>query len=280
MKRIWLAVLALCGWAAVALPAHAVVLRYTPKVGAVAKHKVTVAGRMQADMEGAGETMRMEMDGWVEYTESALSETADTVRIETRLTAGKMTMKMGEESQSEEMPTGRMVADMDRRGRLVKMVEADFGGEVGAADFMSGGMGNWSSFSAFSAFPEGDVKVDDTWSDEVRLPSFEGGPEIALSANSRLLELGTYGGRHCAKVRTYVKGPMKFSMPGMEGIAEQMEATLQGTVVWYYDYENSVYVSGEGSLGMEMTMGMAPPDMPEMQMTTKMLINFKLSLVR
>jgi hypothetical protein len=59
-----------------------------------------------------------------------------------------------------------------------------------------------------------------------------------------------------------------------------MEATLQGDLVWYYDYENSVYVSGEGQVGMNMNINVSGPEIAGMPVSIKMLMNIKLSLIK
>jgi len=280
MRRIHVGLM-LFAWLALGLPAHAVMLRYSPKVGETIKHKVSMAGRTSAVVEGMGETMRMELSGAMQYTEKALSETPDTVRVETRVTGGKFTMSVGGQSESQQAPKGKFVADMDRRGRLVKAIEADFGGKSGAQDFMTGGTGSLSNLTTFAAFPEGDVKVGDTWSDEIKIPATQGGPEVNLSLTSRLLDLADFQGRKCAKIRTTFKGPMSFSAPaGSDDPGNTMEAALQGDLIWYYDYENSIYVSGEGSVGMDMKMSVSGPEMPGLPVTTKMLMNVKLSLAK
>ena len=280
MRRVHTAGFAVCLWLAAGLPAHAVLLRYSPTVGKTVKHKVSAAGRTEASVEGMPEPMRMELGGSIQYTEKALSETADTVRVETRVTGGKFTMTAAGQSESQQVPQGKFVADMDRRGRMVKAIETDLGGKSGALDFMSGGAGSWSSFTNFSAFPEGDVKAGDIWSDEIKIPAAEGGPEINLTVNSRLLEIAPYQGRNCAKIHTEFKGPLSFKAPGGEPDSGTMEATLGGKLDWYYDYDSSVYVTGEGSIAIDMKMAMAGPEMSGVQMTTKMLMNVKLALAQ
>jgi len=284
MKHMHVIGLALCAAFAVVLPAQAVTLRYAPKVGDTVRHKVSMAGRTSSNAEDVGgplaEAMHIEVSGTIQYAEKALSETTDTVRIETQVTSGKFTMSIAGQSQDQPVPKGKVVADMDRRGRLVKTIETNFGGKSGVEDFMTGGAGNLSNFSNFAAFPEGDVKAGGIWTDEIKVPASQGGPELNLSLSSRLLDLTTVENRKCAKIRTTFKGPLNFeSVPGA-GDAGSMEATLQGDLIWYYDYENSVYLSGEGQVGMSMNMNMSGPDMPGMPMSVKMLMNIKLSLVK
>jgi hypothetical protein len=282
MKRQYVLGLVACFLAAGSLPAQAIVLRYQPKVGEVTKHKASMAGRMETEMPGMDQTMHIEMTMSMDYSEKALSATDETTRLETRLLGGSATMKMNGESHTEDMPTGRMVADMDRRGRVARLVEADFGApEFG--EMMAPGGETFPNWSQFAAFPEGDVKVEDSWSDELQIPTGLGGPELKLTFTSRLLALTTFQDRRCAKIRSSFEGPMQFDMsdmnlPGEQGAEGSMEATLQGDMLWYYDYENSVYVYGEGSVGMDMKMSMAMPEGAGGTMTTRMVMNIKTTL--
>ena len=264
------------------LPAHAIVLRYRPKVDEVTKHKMTMSGRMEMSMEGMGQLMQMEISGSLDYAEKALSATEEATRVETRLTGGTMTAKAGGESQAQDMPTGRMVADIDPRGRVVKMVSSEFEGEDAMAQGMGPGADTWSTMPAqFGAFPEGDVTVNDTWSEELKIPTSPDGPEMTMKLESQLLALTTFQGRKCAKVRTSFEGPMNLDMGDFGGAAGEVEGTmdamLQGDMLWYYDYENSLYVYGEGAVGMDMNISVAGADTAG-GMTAQMLMNVKMSL--
>jgi hypothetical protein len=266
--------------ATVCVPAQAIVLRYAPKVGEVHKQKATIAGRMQTTMEGIGEAVRAEMTGEMEYSEKALSQTDTVTRVQTDLSGGKMSMTMAGQSQSLDMPTGKMVVDMDRQGRVVKLVEMDMPGSeqmMGAA-----GAENFPNWSQFGAFPEGDVAVNDTWSDKLSMPAGPGMPAIEISYKCTLLDLSTFQGRKCAKIRTTFSGPFEMDLSKMAGVGAgaggAMNGTMQGDLVWQYDYENSVYVYGEGTVGMDMNMSVGGADMPGGAMTMKMLMNIKTAL--
>lgn len=269
-------------WLASCLPAHAIVLRYKPKVGAQTKYKVTLAGRMETDMGGMGQSMRMEMNGFVNYSEKAVSETPDRVQVETRITGGTMNVKMGAESQSQALPTGHMVAEVDRRGRTIGVIDADFGAM--SPGMTAGGPEFWPAWSTIACFPEKDIKENETWSDTIKLPMPPGAPEITITFNSRLLALTTFQGRKCAKIRTAFKGPMTFDLSDLgaeaEGATGSLEGTLQAQIVWYYDYENSVDAGSDGNMSMDMKMSIAGPDMPAQQMTTKMRMNMKSAIVK
>ncbi len=258
-----------------ALPAHAVVLKFQPAVGSAQKQKATMAGRIETSMEGLGQMMRMELVSEMNYQQKALSQTDDVTRVETKMLGGKASVKFGEQSQSVDMPEGKIVADIDRRGRLTKLVEMDMKDQQSQQMMGADALGNWSQFAAF---PAGDINVGDTWADKITTPS-SAGPELTLDLNSKLLSLETFQGRKCAKIRTTFSGPMTYDLATM-GQQGAMNATLQGDMVWYYDYDNSVYVYGEGTVGMDMSMSSEAPGMPAGAMTSKMIVNVKLALVQ
>lgn len=280
MNRRWLVGMMVGIAATVCVPAQAIVLRYAPKVGEVHKQKATMAGRMQTTMEGMGEMMRAEMTMEMEYSEQAISQTETVTRVQTDLTGGKVSMAMAGQSQSMDTPAGKMVVDMDRQGRVVKLVEMDMPG----SEQMMGTAGaeNFPNWSQFGAFPEGEVAINESWADKLSIPATPSTPAIEVSFKCTLLELTTFQGRKCAKIRTVFSGPLEMDLSEMEGAAAgaegSMNATIQGDIVWHYDYENSVYVYGEGTLGIDMSMAMSGADMPGGAMTMKMLMNLKTAL--
>jgi hypothetical protein len=270
---------------AVCVPAHAVVLRFRPKVDSVQKHKASMAGRMETTMEGMGQTMRAEMAIDMEYSEKVLSQTDDATRIETELLGGKGEITFNQQTQTMDMPTAKMVADLDAQGRVVKLIEVDMPEGAMSEQLMGHGAESFPNWSQFSAFPEGDVNEGDAWSDTITIPTTPGGPEMEMTFQSKLIALTTFQSRKCAKIRTSFSAPMNLDLAelsaGDEDDAEgAMEATLQGDLLWYYDYENSIYVYGEGTIGMDMKMEMQIPNAPGGMVTTKMVMNLKTTLAQ
>ena len=285
MKRHYLTGMAALLALAFCVPANAVVLRYRPKVGEVQRHKATMAGRMETTMEGMGQTMRAEMTIEMEYSENALSQTEELTRLETELLGGKGEITFNQQTQTMAMPTAKMVADMDDRGRVVELIEAEMPDSGVSEQLMGKGAESFPNWSQFSAFPEGDVKEGDTWKDTIAVPTTPGGPELEMTFESRLIALTTFQSRKCAKIRTSFTAPMALDLAALSGgeeadAAGDMTANLQGDLLWYYDYENSVYVYGEGTIGMDMKMAMQIPNAPGGVVTTKMLMNLKTTLVQ
>jgi len=270
---------------AICVPAHAVVLRFRPKVDSVQKHKASMAGRMETTMEGMGQTMRAEMAIDMEYSEKVLSQTEDATRLETELLGGKGEVTFNQQTQTMDMPTAKMVADLDAQGRVVKVIEVDMPEGAMSEQLMGQGAESFPNWSQFSAFPEGEVNEGDAWGDTISVPTTPGGPELEMTFQSKLIALTTFQSRKCAKIRTSFSAPMDLDLAELsEGEEEDAEgamtATLQGDLLWYYDYENSIYVYGEGTIGMDMKMAMQIPNAPGGMMTTKMVMNLKTSLVQ
>ena len=259
--------------AAAALPAHAVVLRYAPKVGVISKYQLTMTGQVDTSLQGLDQAMSLGITGAVQYCETALSESPDRVRVERRTTGGEITLRMGEDAETRQVPGSRMVADMDRRGRLLKIVEQDAGGRPALDDILGV---RWTDLVNIGAFPESEVKVGDTWSDRLEIAGAEGSPAVTLRLTSKLLELATFQGRKCAKIRVTFDGPLTFGAAEDGRDSGSMKALLHGDGIWYYDYENGLYARAEGTVGLSMTAsGSGSPGLP---MTTKMAMALKLSL--
>lgn len=270
----------------VCLPAEAVVLRYRPKVDSVQRHKATMAGRMETTIEGMGQTMRAEVSMDMEYSEKALSQTEKATRVETELLGGKILVTFNQQTQTMDMPTAKMVADMDSQGRVIELVESKVSDDQMSQQLLMGsGAESFPNWSQFSAFPEGDVKEGDEWSDTISLPTTPGGPEMEMTFQSKLIALTTFQSRKCAKMRTSFSAPINLDLAELsegedEDVGGAMTATLQGDLLWYYDYENSTYVYGEGTVGMDMKMAIDMPNAPGGTATTKMVMNLKTTLVQ
>jgi hypothetical protein len=261
------------------IPADAVVLRYAPKEGSVTKYQASVAGRMQASIPGLADTMQMEMTSTLRYDEKALAKTEKGMKIETALVSGEMVLDVNGQSQTVSMPTGRVVTEMDDRGRVLELVEVDLGGQDPLSQLGGQGGENFPNWSQFGAFPEDDVSVGDSWTDTVKVPTPGGGPMLELSFTSRLEGIETKQDRQCAKIRTAFEGPMHLNLAELdvseEGAEGSLEATLAGEMLWYYDYENSVYAYGEGAVELSMQMSVPMPDAMAGEMTTKVRMNVK-----
>lgn len=283
MKRAYVVSLATCLLAVMVLPAQAVLLRYNPKVGVATKHKYTMAGRTEVTAAAMPEPMRIEMEAVMNSVQKALSETPSTVKVETRLLDSSAKITMAGETQTQPIPEMRVVTQVDRRGRTVKVIEEDTD-DVAASAQMPGGVleafGDWADFSAF---PEKEVKVGAKWSDERSIKISPGIEGIVIESTSELLALTTFQGRKCAKIRTVFEAPLSFDLSktaglGIPGIDATAEGTISGTRLWYYDYENSVYAYAEETVGMSTSTDMG--EAMGGSITSNVVMNMKMTLVQ
>lgn len=288
----WLVVAGLPAvWAAeaapeAASPASGVVLRFKPAVGSIVKQKITMSGRMETTGAMLPQPMRMQMKMAMSSRQKVLGQTDQGLKVQTTTSDGKMDMTMegmggaAGGQQSQPIPDTKMVVVMDDRGRLKQVVSSDLPGVGGGQMPLSNDA--LASLGSMVGFPEGAVKPDDTWSDDLKVPGGTGMPEINLSVNCRLLELLTYHGHKCAKIRTAFSGPLAMDLSQVagagNGAAGTMEGTLQGVFTQYYDYEDSVWAGGEGQMTMNMNLTMSAQG-TEISTATKMTMNIKLSLV-
>lgn len=258
------------------LPAHAILLRYRPKINALTKHRIAADGTLTASSEETGQITEMEVTAHVDCREKALSDTAETTRVETRWIRGVVTAKTNGQVRTEQLATRRSVVEMDQRKRLLEIVEQDSqaGGEPG--DPVGAALKAWAGLlGRLGALPEGDVAVGDFWSDELTFPAPApstddilpriphdfgvemlappGGFGRVVSARSELLALTTFQGRKCAKIRTSFEG---CSAPDLsEPATPTGDVTFQGHLLRYYDYENAVEIYRELSARAEVRRG-------------------------
>jgi hypothetical protein len=262
------------------LPAHAVVLRFRPEIGATHRYKVTMSGRTNTEM--MGHAISVQTTGTIDYAEKALSREDDVTRYEKQQLGGSIELTQGGQSQTMDLPGGRSVVDVDSRGRVVEIVEAESEGETDEQPLMGFGPESMVTSSHYGSFPEGDVKKGDTWSDTISVPWAPGGSEVDVTCSVELLALTTFQSRKCAKIRISFDGPVEMDltelgMPAGEEGPATMEGVLKGDLLTYYDYENSLYVYSEGTVGMDAQISMS--GMPGGAMEMKTIMNLKMAMV-
>jgi hypothetical protein len=266
-------------------PAQAIMLRYAPKVGEAHRYEVTATGAMDLTIEALEQASRTENSAEVQCEEKVVCQAGEVTRLQADLLGGKTTTRSEGRTESAEAPTGRVVVEVDQRGRMGKVVEVVLNGkEIGQE------LGAWAEFlwkwSRCCALPEGDVKVGDSWADTFGSSLPTGGPAVKVSIKSQLLEVTTFQGRQCAKIRTTFSGPLeaKGSDMGPFGSEGATTGRLQGDFIWQYDYENSVLAAAEGSGSMEesrLLEGVLGPGMPNRTVvSTKMQMSVKIALAQ
>jgi hypothetical protein len=239
------------------LPAHAVLLRYTPKTGSVVTHKVASTNLTTVKSEVAAISTRTETTGTGAERTEVLGQERGGYKVRESTRGGTLTVtttKSGRKSTHKEKLAPRSSLTIyDDHGRVVSVLSKASGGApsesvIDVDDFMALGT---------IAFPEEEVKPGDTWSDEARVAMGEGMPELVLTVNCRLLALVTYHGRSCAKIRTSISGPLNLELsqiPEMKGLEGSTEGTVQGSIVQYYDYTTSSWLDADAKLTTTLSM--------------------------
>lgn len=272
--------------------AGAVVLRYNPKPGATFKYKESMKGAGEMTMPMSPEPMRMQMEERSLSSIKVLSVGPEAIQLEHTVLSGTLKLTMqGELAESEKLPKSRTMFKLTPRGKVLEARIVEGEKEAKAEEPFPGAMGFLQGMGqlSFVPFPEGDVKPGDKWSETVVIPApAKDMPSFSASYNCELLELLTYRGRRCAKIRTSVDIPMPLTDWMAKLVGEESEAPVAAegdgkisvSYIWYFDRENSVDVSSEGSgaVAMKMTMG-DPESGMSFGVSQTMKMNFKSELV-
>ncbi len=271
----------------VCLPAHAIELRFKPKVGLETKHKLMVSARVEMpDLteEGNFEQARGEATAHIEFTRKALSETDDETLMEIRCTSAKASVKSDEVTEEVDLGLYRAVEHVNRQRESGETEEQEGVDPPESASeactTLSGlqlGCGMWASLLEELRLPQEAVEPGATWKHEVAISEF-GDHETTYTY--KLEELTTVSGHKCARIRVKWRNQWQLKESDLKDLVE--DDTLVGTgdtkgiqtgdLVWLYDYENSIDFRLEGSIGRETTNS-------TLGSTEKTLMNIKLVLV-
>jgi len=270
MRRIICFLLVIGVWLA-GRPAEAIVLRYELKKGDIARFKEMAAAAALVSINIAGQTQTQQArhSQTATYKEEVTDVTSEGVIILVRaLESGSMTAEVGGEQGkvSRPLPEMRTFIRMTPRGQVLS-ARTTFAPQQGAAapqappgfniEDLGVNMGTLEAVLSHLPFPEKDLQPNDTWSEQIRLPGFLGSPATTINLNSRLLALGPYKGRDCAKIRTSFEIPLEIDlqeifkqMPLPEGAEVQMEmkGKIAGRVEWQFDYKQGLLVYAEGPM--------------------------------
>ena len=265
--------------------AHAVDLRFRPRVGEEHKYSLLISGRVLSsgvDMEDSAADFRSEGSVRIHYAVKALSETEEQTLVEVRQLDGEATLSAEGETATVALPPFRSVFRFDRQRE--SEVEDQEGGDPPDSEDMPDevcgilaelevGCGMWTEAADCLYLPKEPVEVGATWSHEGKVG------DTVHTTEYKLEQLTERSGRKCAKIRAKWRTPYAITdLPGLPEEAEsnaewlRMEGLTTGEVVVFYDYENSLDVYVEGTIGSE-----SKPEAADAG--TKMLLNLKISLV-
>ncbi len=272
----------------VCFPAHAIELRFKPKVGLETKHKLMISARVETASEteeGDSEQQRSEATARIEFTRKALSETDDETLMETRCLSAKVNLKADDKTEEADLGPYRSVVHMNRQHESGEVEEAEGDdppeaegdNTCGTLSSLQLGCGMWASLLEELRLPAEAVEPGAIWKHEGSL-SEVGDHKIAFTY--KLEELTSVSGRKCARIRVTWRNQWQLKESDLKDLLEEdtlvglgdTEGIQTGDLVWLYNYENSVDVLVEGSIGHETTNS-------AFSSTEKVLMNLKLALV-
>ena len=255
--------LACCGFA----HAEPIELRFKPKVGQETKHRLMMAARVEtaSQTEEVSSAERGEAQVRIDFARKATGEEEGETTVEIRQLKGEVSVIVEGKETTIALQPFRCVKRFDRRRSEVGLEEHE-GGDPPESDqegtgceivgSLGIGCGMWAEMAEMLTLPAEPVEVRATWKEEHEsVPQDE-----KLVVNYKLEELTSRSGRKCAKIRAAWRH--QFSTKGLSNLAEMQpgsvgilaaEGVNTGDLVCYYDYENSVDVLVEGSLGNEST---------------------------
>lgn len=272
MNRAIRVAVGMAALAALASQAGAVQLRYKFHAGDAHTYKMTMKGRGETSSSAMPQAMRMEMAIETVTAQKVVSvaEGGATAQVEQRVKTGKLTFLAGGDWRSSDLPQQRMLLTMDTRGRVLQAQATDAQGK----DIMGASMQgvDWSQMAAAMAFPEQDLKVNDTWDASGALKMT--GMTMQVQSRSRLLHVLTYKGRPCAQIRTAFQIPLESLMPKTsgQGPAPNMQGKIAGELTWYFDHAKGVVVDETGKIQMRMKMSLTVGE-KTMDTTSSMMMN-------
>jgi hypothetical protein len=102
--------------------------------------------------------------------------------------------------------------------------------------------------AAAMAFPERDLKVNDTWDINSSIETADGHTG-KVKARSRLVKLLTHKGHPCAQIRTVFDIPLDLpdqpTAPGVRG-----HGKVSGEITWFFDYVRGWKIDESGTARM------------------------------
>ncbi|MCS6830815.1 MAG: hypothetical protein RMM08_11595 [Armatimonadota bacterium] len=247
-------------------------LRRVFKVNDIRRYKMVMD--MNGEMRMGENTMPLNMQMVITYREKVAGIKEGKATIHTTFESMKMYMN-GQEFASPMAPDMSNVVIttvMDERNKLyeIKGIERMAMGAPGM-----GNMNFGPGFNTPAMFPEGEVKVGDSWETELSIPN---AGDLKVSAKHTLLGVEKVGGVEAARIRTEFEVPFERLMAAMAGQmpagAPPMTGTMKMVGLTYYDLTTGNILKMDGDMVMTIQMqGGGNPQMPQnmqMNMTAKM----------
>lgn len=274
-----LALLAFVGTAivpAIAQQATGYKLRRVFKVNDIRNYKIVID--MNGEMQMGENTMPLNMQMVMQSREKVAGIKDGKATIHTNVTSMKMYMN-GQEfvppMPPEADPTKMVITTIvDERNRVheIRGIEKLAMGAPGMGN-MNFGTGPNSP----AAFPEGEIKVGDTWETEIPLPNTQ---DVKISVKQAFVGVEKVDGIDAARIKTEFELPYEKLMSAMAGQmpagAPSMTGTMKMVAYSYFDLSTGNILKMDGDMVMTVQMsGGQNPQMPQsmqMYMTAKMAL--------
>ncbi len=231
----------------------AVQLTFLPKPGSVLALKTSVAAATIAQVPAMDESMKMQVRGTVTF-QQRVSRTDENglIEITTRVQTGHLTMSSDGEEERLAQPHDKTVVRMTPRGKIVNIQNTRGSDLTHAGDPFTSmlGMDNGALLAQGLMFPEGDVKVGNSWKEECTVDRGDS-KSTTIKCSARLLDLVEVMGHRCAKIYATLWTPVDASQFAEEvSGSDEASVEVRGysksdyTVYFAIDIGYPVYVEG------------------------------------
>lgn len=247
-------------------------LRRVFKVNDIRRYKMVMD--MNGEMQMGQNTMPLNMQMVMTYREKVAGIKDGKATVHSTIESTKMYMN-GQEFASPMAPDMSNVVIttvIDDRNKVheIKGLERVAMGAPGV-----GNMNFGTGFNSPAMFPEGEVRVGDSWETEVPIPN---AGDLKFTAKHTLVNVEKVGGVDAARIRTELEIPYEKLVAAMAGQTPggmpPMTGVMKMVAFTYYDLATGNILKMDGDMVMTLQMqGGASPQTPQnmqMNMTAKM----------
>lgn len=246
-------------------------LRRVFKVNDIRRYKMVMD--MNGEMQMGENSMPLNMQMVMVYREKVAGIKEGKATVHTTFESMKMYMN-GQEFASPmapDMSNMLVTTVIDERNKLyeIKGLERMTMGAPGM-----GSMNFGPGFSTPAMFPEGEIKVGDSWETEVPIPN---AGDFKVTAKQTLVSIEKVGGVDAARIKSEVEIPFDKLMSAMAAQSPAGMPAMTGTIKMvsytYFDLATGNMLKMDGDMVMTMQMQGNNPQMPQsmqMNMTAKM----------
>lgn len=275
MTRFWLTMAVVTLVTVTVLPALAqegYKLRRVFKVNDIRRYKMVMD--MNGEMQMGENTMPLNMQMVMTYREKVAGIKDGKATVHTTFEGTKMYMN-GQEFVSPMAPDmNNMVITtvIDDRNKVyeIKGLEKVAMGAPGMGNLNIG-----TGFNAPAAFPEGEIKVGDSWETEVPISTISNTGGLKITAKQTFVSVEKVGGVEAARIKTELEIPFEKLMAAMAGQSPGDLPPLTGTMKMvsytYFDLATGNILKMDGDMVMSMQRHADPqvPQNMQMNMTAK-----------